>query len=52
MAIAEGRADYIEEPKLAPTEAEAEAEAERRLDVEETVADLTKGREMQSTVNE
>ena len=48
MAIAEGRADYIEEPKLAPTE----AEAERRLDVEETVADLTKGREMQSTVNE
>ena len=50
VAIAEGRADYIEEPKLAPTE--AEAESERRLDVEETVADLTKGREMQSTVNE
>ena len=51
MAIAEGRADYLEEPKLVEvTEEEEEEEeslkVERGPDVEEAVTDITRGREM------
>ena len=50
MAIAEGRADYLEEPKLVEvTEEEEEEESlkvERGPDVEEAVTDITRGREM------
>lgn len=50
VAIAEGRADYLEEPKLVEvTEEEEEEESlkvERGPDVEEAVTDITRGREM------
>ena len=49
VAIAEGRADYLEEPKLVEVTEEEEEESlkvERRPDVEEAVTDITRGREM------
>ena len=48
VAIAEGRADYLEEPKLAQTEEEegGSREAERRSFLEEAAKDIAEGREI------